>query len=85
MTRNETYLGLVLVGATIGAVAGLLLAPAPGRETRRKLARRIVDEKDAAARSSRRAIDYVQERVAEGRERLARVTAADIRKGWGAA
>lgn len=63
MSRNGAYVGLALVGGVLGAAAGLLLAPASGRETRRRLARRIGEEKEAAVRSSRRAIDYVQERV----------------------
>lgn len=72
MSRKAAFVGLALVGGVVGAAAGLLLAPASGRETRRKLGRRIGEEKEAAVRSSRRALDYVQERVAEGRERLGR-------------
>lgn len=72
MSRNAAYLALALVGGAIGATAGLLLAPASGRETRRRLARRIDEEREAAVRSSRRALDYVQVRVAEGREKLGR-------------
>lgn len=39
---GETIL-VLLVGAAIGAAAGLLLAPRPGRETRRKIHRWIED------------------------------------------
>lgn len=85
MTKQGAYVGIALAGAALGAVAGLLLAPAPGRETRRRLARRFEEEKDAAVRSGRRAVDYVQLRVSEGRERLSRFTSEEPGKGRGAA
>ena len=36
----NTYLGIALLGGLVGAAVGLLVAPAPGTETRRKVARR---------------------------------------------
>jgi gas vesicle protein len=49
----------------VGIVAGLLVAPAPGRETRRRLTRRIGEEKDALLRRGHLAMegvtDYLQE------------------------
>jgi len=70
--RNAKYLGLALAGGAIGALAGLLLAPAPGRETRRRLSRKISEERQALVRTGHRAADYVQERFDEGRRRLSR-------------
>ena len=39
----------------MGAIVGLLTAPSSGRETRRKLAREIGDQKEALLRSGQRA------------------------------
>jgi gas vesicle protein len=33
----STYVGLALLGGLVGAAVGLLVAPAPGTETRRKV------------------------------------------------
>lgn len=40
--RSGVFIGGVMLGATIGALAGLLAAPRPGRETR-KLLRKSAD------------------------------------------
>ena len=50
----------MLVGGVMGAVAGLLLAPASGRETRRRIVDSTADAKD-------RTLDFID----EGRERMA--------------
>ncbi len=54
---NLKYLGIALAGSAVGAAFGLLLAPASGRETRRKLARTIGDRKDAIIRRGNQAAD----------------------------
>jgi len=54
---NLKYLGIALVGSAVGAAIGLLLAPASGRETRRKLARTIGDRKDAIIRRGNQAAE----------------------------
>ena len=43
--RNDalTYLGVALVAGAVGAAVGMLLAPAAGRETRRRLADGLQD------------------------------------------
>lgn len=60
-----TYVGIGLLGAAVGIIAGLLVAPAPGRETRRRLSRRIGEEKDALLRQGHLAVegvtDYLQD------------------------
>jgi gas vesicle protein len=62
---NVTYVGIGLLGAAVGIVAGLLVAPAPGRETRRRLSRRIGEEREALLRKGQLAVegvtDYLQE------------------------
>ena len=56
---NLRYLGVALVAGTVGAMVALLVAPASGRETRRKLARRLDREKEELLREGRRALDEV--------------------------
>jgi gas vesicle protein len=60
-----TYVGIGLLGAAVGIVAGLLVAPAPGRETRRRLTRRLGEEREALLRKGHLAMegvtDYLQE------------------------
>ena len=60
-----TYVGIGLLGAAVGIIAGLLVAPAPGRETRRRLSRRIGEEKESLLRKGQLAVegvsDYLQE------------------------
>lgn len=63
MSRSLKYLGAALAGGALGALLGLLVAPAPGRETRRKLARRIAEEKEALLRKGQRAISQFTEAI----------------------
>jgi gas vesicle protein len=68
-----TYFGVALAGGVVGALAGLLLAPAPGRDTRRRLS----EEAEDLARQGQRVIegvaDYVVETFQDGRRTLRRV------------
>ena len=59
--RSLKFLGVALAGGAVGAALGLLLAPAPGRETRRKIARSLGDGKDALIRRGHQAKDGVYE------------------------
>jgi gas vesicle protein len=54
---NLKYLGIALAGSALGAAIGLLLAPASGRQTRRKLARTLGDRKDAIMRRGNQAAE----------------------------
>jgi len=49
-----------------GVVAGLLLAPAWGRESRRKLARSLARQKEALIRNGHRAVGEVSEMLRAG-------------------
>lgn len=64
---------MALAAGVVGALAGLLLAPAPGRDTRR----RISEEAEDFARRGQRVIegvaDYVQETLEDGRRTLSHV------------
>lgn len=56
MTLEKTlkYAGLAIAGGAVGAAIGLLVAPASGEETRRKITERIDSEKDEFLRKMRR-------------------------------
>ena len=59
--KNLTYLGLALAGGAVGAAIGLLTAPYSGRETRKRLARTIEDQKDEILRRGYQAADSVSD------------------------
>jgi gas vesicle protein len=77
MARTLKYAGWALAGGAVGALVGLLTAPASGRETRRRIARRVQDEKDAVLSRGHRALEgaqrLVRSRLGEGRRKLAEV------------
>ena len=70
--RTGTYVGIGLLGAVAGAVAGILLAPAPGRDTRRKVGQRLAMEKDALVRKGQLAVEGVTDVLEEGKRILGR-------------
>jgi len=72
-SRNLTYVGIGLLGAAVGIVAGLLAAPAPGRETRRRLSRRIVEEKDALLRKGQLAVEGVTDYIGDAGRKFSSV------------
>jgi len=41
---TNTYIGVALLGGLVGVAVGLLAAPGPGTETRRRMTRRISAE-----------------------------------------
>jgi gas vesicle protein len=65
--RTRTYVGVGLLGAVAGAVAGILLAPAPGRDTRRRVGQRLALEKDALVRKGQLAVEGVSDVLEEGK------------------
>ena len=76
MRQNLTYVGIALVAGGLGLLAGLLLAPASGRETRRMIGRRLDEEKDYLFRRGQRALegvsDYVEDHFEEGKRKLSK-------------
>lgn len=72
MNDNLKYVGVALVAAGVGAAVALLVAPDNGRETRRKLLKRVERERRALARESRRMLDdakgYIDDQVEQGRK-----------------
>lgn len=48
--RTSTYIGIAVLGGVVGAVVGLLVAPAPGNETRRRIARYSLEDQELLLR-----------------------------------
>jgi gas vesicle protein len=61
MTTNRTAIVAAAAGATLGAIVGLLLAPAAGRRTRRRLTGAMEDGRDAVLGGGRRAAGQVSD------------------------
>jgi gas vesicle protein len=64
---TRTYVGIGILGAVAGVVAGILLAPAPGRDTRRRVGQRLALEKDALVRRGQLAVEGVTDVLEEGK------------------
>ena len=58
----------VLVGAAAGFAVGVLTAPASGQETRRRMARRLEDEKEDLRRRSQHLVQEAATRLEHGIE-----------------
>lgn len=48
--RASTYVGVAVVGGLVGAIVGLLVAPGPGNETRRRIARSSIEDQERLLR-----------------------------------
>jgi gas vesicle protein len=48
--RRSTYVGVALLGGVVGAIVGLLVAPGPGEETRRRIARHSIEDQERLLR-----------------------------------
>ena len=48
--RAITYIGIAVVGGVVGAIVGLLVAPGPGDETRRRIARHSIEDQERLLR-----------------------------------
>lgn len=50
--RASTYMGVALLGGVVGAIVGLLVAPGPGNETRRRIARESIEDQEYLLRQA---------------------------------
>jgi hypothetical protein len=48
--RTSTYVGVALLGGMVGAIFGLLVAPGPGGEIRRRMARQSIEDQERLLR-----------------------------------
>jgi gas vesicle protein len=55
--HTSTYVGVALLGGMVGAVLGLLVAPGPGDETRRRIARRSIEDQELLLRRAEMGMD----------------------------
>jgi gas vesicle protein len=55
--RTSTYVGVALFGGVCGILVGLLLAPASGDETRRRIARRSIEDQELLLRRAEMGMD----------------------------
>jgi gas vesicle protein len=60
------YFAVALAGGGIGALVGVLLAPASGRETRRMLSRRMDETREDLVKGGERLVGRMVERAEEG-------------------
>lgn len=68
MTRTSrivTTVGAALAGATVGYVAGVLSAPASGRDTRRRFGRKLERETDELVRKAEHTFKEAKERLSD--------------------
>jgi gas vesicle protein len=53
------YVGMALLGGLVGAAVGLLVAPAPGTETRRRVAGRSIEDQELRLRRAEMAAELL--------------------------
>ena len=74
--RGQSFGTGLLLGATIGALAGLFLAPRPGEETRAQMKERTAGLREKAEELAVEARERVREAIEEGK-----AVASKIRMG----
>ena len=57
--------GAAVAGAAIGYVAGTLTAPAKGSETRKRIGRKIEEEKETLTRKAKNTINDARSKIAD--------------------
>lgn len=79
MNDHLRHAGWALVGGVVGTTVAYLTAPASGAETRRRIARRLEDEKDELLRRGERAVgqaaDYLKRQLTLGKRSLVQLVA----------
>ena len=75
------YVGVALVAGTVGAAVALLMAPDSGRNTRRRLARRLERERAAILRRSRQVVAQAEDHLDEKVEQASRYIDAQVKRG----
>jgi gas vesicle protein len=78
--RTLNSVGLALVAGAVGAAAGVLFAPASGRETRRRASRRLTEEGNALLKKGHRivgdATEFIQDQWEEGSKKVRKAMTA---------
>ncbi len=76
--RNDTGLALFLTGLAVGAALGVLLAPASGAETRRKIGEKVRSVRDEAEEEFSEGLDKIRTELPERKDRYAEA----VKEGW---
>jgi gas vesicle protein len=63
--RTSTYVGVALLGGLVGAAMGLLLAPAPGFDIRRRAVSRSIEEQEMLLRQAEMGMDMLADVLTE--------------------
>ena len=61
--RISTYVGIALLGGVVGAVVGVLMAPGPGDQTRRRLGGRRIDDQKTLLRRAEMAYELLADEL----------------------
>ena len=75
------YVGVALVAGTVGAAVALLMAPDSGRNTRRRLSRRLEKERQAMLRRSRRLISEAEDQLDHKVKEASRYIESQVKRG----
>jgi gas vesicle protein len=59
--RTSTYVGVAVLGGVVGAIFGLLMAPGPGDETRRRIARYSIEDQERLLRRAEMGSDVLND------------------------
>ena len=71
MENNSKVVLAALTGAVVGAGVALLLAPASGKETRKRIGNKLVDVKDAIVDKSIETRDRISDKYNHTKDALA--------------
>ena len=75
------YVGVALVAGTVGAAVALLMAPDSGRNTRRRVARRLEHERLALLRRSKRMVADAEDHLDDKVKEASRYLEAQVKRG----
>ena len=59
--RTSTYVGIALMGGVVGAIFGLLVAPGPGNEIRRRMTRPSIEDRERLLRQAEMGSDLLND------------------------
>ena len=75
------YVGVALVAGTVGAAVALLMAPDSGRNTRRRVSRRLERERQALVRRSRQMIARAEDQLDDKVKEASRYLDEQVKRG----
>jgi gas vesicle protein len=75
------YVGVALVAGTVGAAVALLMAPDSGRNTRRRVSRRLERERQALLRRGRQMVAQAEDQIDHKVQEASRYLDAQVKRG----